>query len=652
MGMSFELDIVMALKRSPVLGILGNRALLELAKGAEPQFARDPGVTLYEEGAFDDGIYVLLEGEVELSSAGNRLSALSPGMAFGEEDALEQKPRMSCAKISKGGTRVYRIPLAHVEATAKALRTVGRALQKWLATPLIPSSLPSKSTQQWPVPAHMPSLTGAEILTFTADAEVGAPVGDLLELVAQVLAVEFGDRVLVATPAEYTGASEPAPKVGADLVDRQAIGASAWKSILAAHSKAYDYIFLDLSRRPSDEELAAPATTRVHFTRRDSVTPAKRAIRVHVREAPPRVSPGSFREMVALASAFGPKATEEVRIESPKDMQRVDECVIALDMRSLTRLPRSGAGRLSLEALRSAGDLGAAVREHAAAIARCISHRQLGVALGGGGALGFAHVVLLRAIRGAGLPIDMVSGSSFGAVVGAYYCASPREGLDMLLTGLDGLQMAVNLGPLSSAFVGAYISAALGCPYIEDLPVRYFPVATNICTGTLDVIKSGPVGFAVRASGAFPGIFTPATLPNKRYVDGGIADSVPACVLSAHGADLVVASNVIPLPRPIDAGRPLLPGHVGRMLFEFNPLHRLRDVVRAPFVVFHNAGNAMSSMASVHFMTKPNLSEYVLWDLHLANTIMEAAEKELSEQRIIAKIQKAWKKLRVPEAAT
>jgi len=651
--MSFELDIVVALKRSPVLGVLGNRALLELAKGAEPRFGRDVGVTLYKEGDIDDGIYVLLEGEVELSRAGNRLGAVSQAMAFGEEDALGQKPRMSAAKITRFGTRVYRIPLAHVEATAKALRTVGRALQKWLATPLTPSSLPSKNPGlPWPVPSHAPSHTGAEILTFAADAELGVPVGDLLDLVAQVLAADFGDRVLVATPAEYTGASDPAPTVGADLVDRQTISVSAWRSVLAAHSKAYDYIFLDLSRRPSDGDLAAPAATRVHFTRRDGVTQAKRAIRVHVRQPPPRVTHGSIKEMVALASAFGPKGDEQVRIESPRDIQRVDECVIALDMSSIARLPRGEGGRISLEALRSAGERGTAVREHVSSIARCISHRQLGVALGGGGALGFAHVVLLREMRRAGLPIDMVSGSSFGAVVGAYYCASPREGLDTLLSGLDGLQWAVKLGPVSSGFVGAYISAALGCPYLEDLPVRYFPVATNICTGTLDVIKSGPVGFAVRASGAFPGIFTPATLPHKRYVDGGIADNVPARVLSAHGADLVVSSNVIPLPRAMAAGGPLFPGVIGRMLFEFNPLHRLRDVVRSPFVVFHNAGNAMASMASVQFMSKPNMSAYVLWDLHLAEAIMESAEKELAEQRVIARIKKAWRKLRVPEAAT
>jgi predicted acylesterase/phospholipase RssA len=292
------------------------------------------------------------------------------------------------------------------------------------------------------------------------------------------------------------------------------------------------------------------------------------------------------------------------------------------------------------------------VREHVAAIARCISHRQVGVALGGGGALGFAHVVLLREMRRAGLPIDMVSGSSFGAVVGAYYCASPGAGLDMLLANLDGLQRAINFGPLSSAFVGAYISAALGCPHVEDLPVRYFPVATDICTGSLDVIKTGPVGFAVRASGAFPGIFTPATLPDKRYVDGGIADNVPACVLSAHGADLVIASNVLPLPMPMKAGGPWLPGPVGRLLHEFNLVARMRDVVRSPFVVFHNAGVAMSSMASVQYHSKPRVSQYMLSDLHLAPSIMEAAEKELAEQRIIAKIQKAWKKLRTPEKAT
>jgi predicted acylesterase/phospholipase RssA len=252
-------------------------------------------------------------------------------------------------------------------------------------------------------------------------------------------------------------------------------------------------------------------------------------------------------------------------------------------------------------------------------------------------------------MRKARLPIDLVSGASFGAVVGAYYCAMPNGGLRGMLGNLQRLGMAINLAPLSSAIGGAYIAHALDYARIEELPVRFFPVATNICTGEREVIARGPIGFGVRASGAFPGIFTPATMPGKRYVDGGIADNVPADVLSARGADLVVASNIVPLPPVRAAGKPFFRGRVGRLLFEFDLIDRTIDAVRSPFVLFHKAGELQAlTTAKVVFKSRSSMTQYFFWDLDSAQQVMAEAAHAIEEGRVIQRIERAWRELCTP----
>ncbi len=667
--MTIDLQHVAALKATASFNSAPDRALIALLERAE-RCAHEPGFVLHEQGATPDAFYMVLQGEVHFFRQGKhgtktRVGAAMPGDCFGELEILSGHPRPSSA-ITRDWTVLYRVSSAHLREVVRGSRALSRVLQDVLPAPAPAPADPAPPAPPAPAPLPRPRAEsmewgsvwpsqGAEVVRLEGAGIHGATLATLNDLLAQALVASFRDRVLVAAIAGPADHAEETPVPGADGVHRQRLASLGWQGALAAHAAHYDYILLDPTQ-PAEvaAELAAPLT-RVALTRPEGPMPAGhgRMVRTVLVHEEHRKHKGRIRRGVDLLAAVGSDEGGEITLEIPEDLSHLDEYRLALDLGALERLRASHGGRVPLDALSNEpgepDGMGLSLRERVLAWARCVSNRQLGLALGGGGALGFAHVELIRQMRRAGLPIDLVSGSSFGAVVGAYHCAKPNGGLEALLGSLSRLGLAINMAPLSSAIGGAYIAHALDYARIEDLPVRFFPVATNICTGQREVIARGPVGFGVRASGAFPGIFTPATMPGKRYVDGGIADNVPADVLSARGADLVVASNVIPLPPVRAAGKPFFPGRVGRLFFEFDLLDRTIDAMRSPFVVFHKAGELQAlTTAKVVFKSQSSLTQYFFWDLDSAQQVMAEAAQAIEQGRVIERIQRAWADLCIP----
>src|SRR3954468_23424565 len=175
----------------------------------------------------------------------------------------------------------------------------------------------------------------------------------------------------------------------------------------------------------------------------------------------------------------------------------------------------------------------------------------IGLALGGGAARGFAHIGIIRTLVAHGIIPNVVVGTSIGAVVGGAYASGhldaveewarslqPRSVLSYLDIRLDGS------GLIGGAKLAAEIEAAMGHNLIEDLPVKFATVATEVRTGHEIWLTHGPMVDAMRASYALPGIFSPVLVGDRWLVDGALVNPVPVSAARAFGAEIVIAANV------------------------------------------------------------------------------------------------------------
>jgi NTE family protein len=201
--------------------------------------------------------------------------------------------------------------------------------------------------------------------------------------------------------------------------------------------------------------------------------------------------------------------------------------------------------------------------------------RKIGLALGGGGARGWAHVGVCRALTEAGIRPDFVAGTSIGALVGAVFAAGKLDAIEEAAYHpdperiLDVIQILFpdhlrsgrfsrNLGKivkrmqilfphakiLERSAHNRFCDKYLGCDNIEDLPVPFAAVATNMETGEEVVLREGCTLEAVRASISIPGVLAPVVRVGMVLVDGGLVNPVPVDVVRHMGADFVIAVDL------------------------------------------------------------------------------------------------------------
>ena len=175
----------------------------------------------------------------------------------------------------------------------------------------------------------------------------------------------------------------------------------------------------------------------------------------------------------------------------------------------------------------------------------------IGLALGGGAARGFAHIGILRTLIAHGIVPDVVVGTSIGAVVGGAYAAGNLDTLEDWARSLQPrnifgyLDIRLNgSGLIGGAKLAAQLEAALGQIQIEDLPVKFASVATEVRTGHEIWLTHGRLVDAMRASYALPGIFAPMLVGDRWLVDGALVNPVPVSTARALGAEIVIAANL------------------------------------------------------------------------------------------------------------
>jgi len=214
---------------------------------------------------------------------------------------------------------------------------------------------------------------------------------------------------------------------------------------------------------------------------------------------------------------------------------------------------------------------------------------RIGVALGGGGALGIAHIGVLKWMEENRIPVDRIAGTSMGGIIGAMYASgmSAAEiekfaetidwdrtllpeptysqlsyrrkqdrrnyqieaalGLKHGLSGPNGFNSGNGVGLL----LDRIFFAESGMASFDDLPIPFRCVATNMLTGDAVVLHDGSLAEAVRAGSAIPGVFTPVTINGQVLADGGMVENIPVEVVQKMGADVVIAVDLqVPLGGP------------------------------------------------------------------------------------------------------
>jgi NTE family protein len=182
------------------------------------------------------------------------------------------------------------------------------------------------------------------------------------------------------------------------------------------------------------------------------------------------------------------------------------------------------------------------------------SRPRVGLALGGGGARGIAHIGVLKVLEREGVPVDFLAGTSIGGIVAAPYAAglSARR-IEVEALRLGSINNLVKLvdwlptrkGLLQGQAAYRYLEEILGEDLKFDDLIRSLAIVTvDLNSGTQVVLKSGLVSEALRATMAIPGVIAPMKKGGVKLVDGGILNNVPADVVRAMGADVVIAVDV------------------------------------------------------------------------------------------------------------
>lgn len=174
-----------------------------------------------------------------------------------------------------------------------------------------------------------------------------------------------------------------------------------------------------------------------------------------------------------------------------------------------------------------------------ARLVRLLTGRGVGLVLGGGGARGFAHVGVIRALEEAGIPIDIVGGTSMGAVVAAA-CAMGWDHATIAEKAVAVCGKPAALfdftPPMVALFAGRKITRTLkrelGKVRIEDLPRKFFCISSNLTRAQAMVHRRGPLWRAVRTSIALPGVIPPMCEDGEVLVDGGVLNNLPVNVMA------------------------------------------------------------------------------------------------------------------------
>ena len=281
---------------------------------------------------------------------------------------------------------------------------------------------------------------------------------------------------------------------------------------------------------------------------------------------------------------------------------------------------------------------------------RAVTNRRIGFALSGGGACSFRVVPLIRQIE-ATVPIDVFSGISGGALLGAYFARYGDKGLELAQDLGPWFRVVTSAAILSTWFVQAQVDADLGDARLEESEVRFLPVTTALTDPpTPRAVLAGTFGEGVRVSGSLPVGWGPTRKGLTwrgftHWADGSTATLVPGKILTDYGADITIACNCIPGPA---RGNPFDRWPLGRFAYDWTPLGRFIDGWICTAFILQEASRVAGVDADVFW--EPSSQRIPLFEapaFECARRIVEESRKHDSKdiERAANQLLEAWKRL-------
>jgi lysophospholipid hydrolase len=346
----------------------------------------------------------------------------------------------------------------------------------------------------------------------------------------------------------------PGPEVAlGPLVDRLAASLSVFGPTLRLGSRAID-------AQLGEGIALCPDGSSGHGRLAEWISEREADLAFLVYEADPALSAWTRRclrqadHILVLAPAgappsLGPLAAELASLEEDQGRQLEDLVLLHPDG---SRRPRGTAGWLALHPFAGHHHVRLDRPGDFDRLARFLAGNAVGLVLGGGGARGFAHIGVIRALEEAGIPIDRIGGTSMGAVVAAQF-ARGGAWQDLLDVNRRGwVEMAPHkvytlplISILSSLKAEKMLDLMYGDDHIEDLWLRFFCVSTNISRTELMIHQRGLLRDAVSASMTLPGVTPPVVAPGgDLLVDGGVLNNLPTDVMRQLGPGPIIAVDV------------------------------------------------------------------------------------------------------------
>ncbi|MFC1920760.1 patatin-like phospholipase family protein [Chloroflexota bacterium] len=243
--------------------------------------------------------------------------------------------------------------------------------------------------------------------------------------------------------------------------------------------------------------------------------------------------------------------------------------------------------------------------------------KKVGLALGSGVARGLAHIGVLEVLEREKIPIDMIAGTSVGALIGALYAQgkSISEITDMAekvgsnrLTYLTDFSLP-RTGLIRGRKIENMLKSFYGNAEFKDLKIPFACVATDIDSGEEVLINEGIIWQAIRATISLPVILAVAVWKGRYLVDGALVNPVPVNILQDMGADIIIAVNVIPDRSVKEATEPNI----------FDVIMQTLHIVG--YYALH------SSVEGADVLIEPNVEHIALTDLHRVDECIEFGKK-------------------------
>jgi NTE family protein len=510
-------SIATVLASSPLFNSLDGAALRSLESELTSLRLRG-GETLCVMGEPGDSLYVVLYGRLRALVPGPNgahvLGEVGRGESVGEMAVLTGAPRSAtvCAvrdtelvQLSKVGFE--RLMAKHPQVMLEFTRLIINRYQQTLRSP------------------HKSELTTLAVVPCSGE----LPISDFTDSLGEALSA--GRRVLRLDRQQVSSLHGlPDDLVSADGPDR---GLGEW---LSEQELQHDYLIYQADPAPS-------TWTRLCLRQADVV------LVVGAGDGHRRMDPRLLELLQPGEGMVSPRTELVLLYDSRRDE------------------PSGTAEWLARVAVEAHHHLDPRLQQDFARLSRMLTGQAVGLVLGGGGARGLAHIGVIRAIEEAGIPIDLIVGTSIGSIVGAQYACgwdTERMVAESRRAFLQSGRLHDYTLPLISLLRGRrymrLLQSLFGDRQIEDLPRSYFCITTNLTQGNYVVHRSGPLWRWVLASIAVPGLGPPVWDGQDLLVDGGVLNILPVDVLRSFGRGPVFASNVSPrVELRLDREYPLSP---------------------------------------------------------------------------------------------